>query len=61
MSNVDSAVHVTNKVSGTMRDHAAAEIHIRDFEAFVSDEPPERGGNDAGPTPLEMMLAALCA
>lgn len=61
MAKVDSQVHVTNKVSSKMRDHAASEIYIRDFEPLVSDEPPKRGGNDSGPTPLELMLAALCA
>ena len=61
MAKVDSQVHVTNRVSGKMRDHASAEIHIRDFEPLISDEPPKRGGNDAGPTPLELILAALCA
>ena len=29
--------------------------------AIVSDEPPRRGGEDRGPTPLEYVLVALCA
>lgn len=61
MADVDSQVHVTNKVSGKMRSHTSSEIYIRDFEPLISDEPPKRGGNNTGPTPLEIMLAALCA
>ena len=52
---------VTNRARGKMRDHAAAEIYIRDFEPVVSDEPPSRSGHDTGPSPLEYILAALCA
>ena len=61
MAKVDSQVNVTNKAHGKMRDHAASEIYIRDFEPVVIDEPPKRGGHDMGPSPLEMILAALCA
>lgn len=52
---------VVNRARGQMRSHAAAEIYIRDFEPVISDEPPGRGGNDDGPSPLEYILAALCA
>ncbi|MEL6150951.1 MAG: OsmC family protein [Chloroflexota bacterium] len=52
---------VTNKAHGKMRDHAAAEVYVRDFAAVISDEPPSRGGNNTGPSPLEFMLVALCA
>ena len=61
VDNVDGKVHVTNKAHGKMRDHAATEIYIRDFPAVLSDEPPSRGGNNTAPSPLELMLAALCA
>lgn len=57
----DSQVHVTNRVRGKMRDHAASKIYIRNFEPLISDEPPKRGGNDSGASPLELILAALCA
>jgi uncharacterized OsmC-like protein len=52
---------VTNRARGKMRSHAAAEISIRDFDPVISDEPPSRGGNNEGPSPLEYILAALCA
>lgn len=58
---VDTQVHVTNKAHGKMRDHSATEIYVRDFDAVISDEPPSRGGNNAGPSPLEYMLVSLCA
>ena len=28
---------------------------------FVSDEPVDKGGDDAGPTPVDLVLAALGA
>lgn len=50
-----------NKAIGKMRNHAASEIYIRHFEPVISDEPPARGGTDQGPSPLEYILASLCA
>ncbi len=32
---------------------------IRDFDTMIIDEPPELGGADAGPNPVELLLAAL--
>lgn len=52
---------VTNRARGKMLDHAAAEIHVRDFPSIISDEPPSRGGKNRGATPLEHILVALCA
>jgi len=52
---------VTNRASGRMLTHAAAEIHVRDFAPIISDEPPSRGGENRGPSPLEYILGALCA
>jgi uncharacterized OsmC-like protein len=52
---------VTNRAHGKMLTHAAAEVYIRDFPPVISDEPPSRGGNNRGPSPLEYILAALCA
>jgi uncharacterized OsmC-like protein len=52
---------VTNRARGKMLSHAAAEVYVRDFAPLVSDEPPSRGGDNRGPSPLEYILAALCA
>ena len=46
--------HVTWR--GAMRSDVVAGRH-----RFVSDEPPEREGHDAGPTPLQLVLSGLCA
>ena len=46
-------------VAGTQpRDGYRVEVAIRDF-AFVADEPARIGGTDAGPTPVELVLAGL--
>lgn len=52
---------VTNRARGRMLTHAAAEVTVRDFPAIISDEPPSRGGENRGPSPLEYILIALCA
>lgn len=52
---------VINRAHGRMRTHSASEIQIRDLAPVISDEPPSRGGNNEGPSPLEYILAALCA
>lgn len=52
---------VINRARGEMIDHAAAHVFVRDFDPVISDEPPSRGGHDQGPSPLEYILAALCA
>jgi len=50
-----------NRASGTLVTGTAASISVRHFDPFVSDEPPERGGEDRGQTPLELVLMGLCA
>ncbi len=44
--------------SGRSRGAARTEIDMRGL-ALTIDEPPERGGENAGPTPPETLLAAL--
>ncbi len=50
-----------NYARGKRLSHAATEVYIRHFSPLVSDEPPSRGGEDRGQSPLELILAALCA
>ena len=52
---------VTNRAAGRMLSPSAAKITVRHHPPLVSDEPPKRGGEDRGPTPLEYILVALCA
>jgi hypothetical protein len=52
---------VVNRASGHMISRSAAEITVRDHPPVVSDEPPARGGENLGPTPLEYVLVGLCA
>ena len=52
---------VVNRARGEMLSHTASAVRVRDFPPLVSDEPPSRGGEDRGPTPLELVLVALCA
>ena len=52
---------VTNQAEAEMIDHAACAIRVRGFPPLVSDEPPSRGGQDRGQSPLELLLASLCA
>ena len=52
---------VVNRASGQMLTHSAAKIQIRDLAPVISDEPSSRGGENLGPSPLEYILAALCA
>jgi uncharacterized OsmC-like protein len=44
--------------SSSLVDEYRTEVRIRDFRLDV-DEPPLIGGTDAGPTPVELVLAAL--
>jgi uncharacterized OsmC-like protein len=36
-----------------------SEASIRDFQPIMSDEPPDLGGSNKGPNPVEQVLAAL--
>jgi uncharacterized OsmC-like protein len=52
---------VTNAAHAEMLDRTATAIQVRDFPPLISDEPPSRGGGDRGQSPLELLLASLCA
>jgi len=44
----------------TLREGLRSDIKVRDHQLVV-DEPPQLGGTDAGPNPIELVLAALGA
>jgi putative redox protein len=46
------------RVEGHCPTHSLTEVRSRNH-SFIIDEPPERGGTDVAPTPLETMLGAL--
>jgi uncharacterized OsmC-like protein len=52
---------ITNRAVGKMIDEAATEVLVRNLQPFISDEKPDGGGKNRGPSPLEMVLGALCA
>ena len=45
-------------VSVTLLENLRHEVRIG-RHVLVADEPPEAGGDDAGPSPYELLLAAL--
>jgi uncharacterized OsmC-like protein len=52
---------VTNRAHAEMLDREGCAIRVREFPPLISDEPPSRGGQNRGPSPLELLLASLCA
>ena len=52
---------VVNVAAGRMLSPTATELQVRDLEPVISDEPPARGGDNRGPSPLELVLCSLCA
>jgi uncharacterized OsmC-like protein len=49
-------IRASSRWAGGLRAEITAGRH-----ALVADEPEPRGGEDAGPTPLQLVLAGLCA
>jgi len=52
---------VVNVAGGRMLSPTATELQVRDLAPLISDEPPARGGENRGPSPLELVLCSLCA
>lgn len=51
---------VVNRAEGAWSAPMTTTLRARQF-TVTSDEPPARGGQDGGPTPLELLMASLCA
>lgn len=49
---------VTFKVAAHSANHTKTVVRARNFEMII-DEPPNLGGTDEGPTPVEYVLGAL--
>lgn len=49
----------TLRVQGEWAGGMRTNINVRQFDPIVMDEPPELGGADAGPNPMEYVLGAL--
>lgn len=56
-ANIEDNITIMN-MTGRGISNARTDIAVRGM-TFVIDEPPERGGNDDGPTPPETLLSAL--
>jgi putative redox protein len=60
MAEVKTKSVVTMRASAACPSHARTDIKVRDVHVTI-DEPVERGGTNAGPTPTEAALSALIA
>jgi putative redox protein len=49
---------MAREVAVTWLGELKAEVRVGPHR-FVADEPREQGGDDTGPTPIELLLAAL--
>lgn len=58
MADVKPKMVVTMTMTGACPSHARTDVSVRDLIVTI-DEPPERGGTNAGPAPTEAMIAAL--
>ena len=58
MIEVKMKTNVKLRAQGECPSHSRADVSVRDL-CFVIDEPTERGGTNAGPTPTDTALAAL--
>jgi uncharacterized OsmC-like protein len=56
----DASPIVTFAADSALAEGYRATVSIREF-ALTADEPPSIGGTDAGPTPVELVLAGLGA
>lgn len=54
-----AASSVVFRASTKWEEDVRCAVSIRDFPVFKIDEPPELGGQDSAPNPVELVLAAL--
>ncbi len=55
------AAKVVFRVDTQLEEDVRCSAKVRDFAPIVIDEPPDLGGADAGPNPVELLLVALGA
>src|SRR4051794_5698941 len=58
LSQPEANTVVTFAAASALAEGYRATVNIRDF-SLTADEPPAIGGTDAGPTPVELVLAGL--
>lgn len=51
--------NVVFKADTSWEEDVRCKVNIRDFAPMMIDEPPELGGQDSAPNPVELVLAAL--
>ena len=59
--NKDNPELRTSRVHGVMLDHASSRLQARELPPVIADEKPSGGGQDRGPSPMELILMGLCA
>lgn len=55
------AAKVVFRAETHLQEDVRCSAQVRDFAPIIVDEPPELGGADAGPNPVELLLVALGA
>ncbi len=59
INNNPGSAKVVFRADTALEDNLRCQATIRNFPKMTIDEPPELGGFDAGPNPVELVLAAL--